>query len=684
MSTNIKYEVAQIALTFAQLRDIFFKMSRKKLGFVIFLYIFSFAVRFFCLFHLKGFYANFLSDSSLYRLLSRSILSGSHPVFPVSPLYTFFVAGASGLFGDWSVLFFQILLTSLVPVLVFLMVDELTKRLWIPYLAGIFASLYAPSLFYCSLLLPDALFNLTNLIMLFFLFIGFKKSSFWCFLFAGISAGLSLLLRGNVALFVIAIFLYLLTRRKLRRYAVAFVLPALLVISPVIIGNIANGERLLLTSNAGINLFIGNNPAATGRYSQPPGLSLGDDLVGKKTAEYILGHKLTYSEASSFWAKKALHFIIDNPRKFFYLLLRKLTLFWSVYEVPQVENFYLAGRIFPLLLYNPFFFWISPLVIYGLYLFIRKRNWLIPGFVIIYFISLLPFFVVSRFRIGASGAMIVLAACSLDEFSPRLRKIFPLILAILFVVPISWFTFSSYFERDLASSYDNWGILHFYRGEYELAEERFESALEVKENLVEALTNLGAVRLVMGDTASAGDFFERAIDCDSTYGQAWSNLGALFVQNGDTASAYGCYKKAKLYLPFDTGLDDKLKMFSLWEKGDIRGMAELYERNRDFLDAARLYESLAAEFPDSIAFLSNAALLYQKAGDYAKAESLLVIAISLFPNNAILHNNLAGIYFFERKYELAGAEYERAISLDPGNPAIEKNYRFFKERTDAR
>jgi len=659
-------------------------VSRRKLGFILFLYISSFAVRFFCVVHLKGFYANFLSDSSLYRLLSRSILSGSHPVFPVSPLYSFFIAGTSGFFGDWSVLLFQILLTSLVPVLVFLMVDKLTRRLWIPYLAGIFASLYAPSLFYSSLLLPDALFNLTNLATLFFLFVGFRKDSCWCFLFAGLSAGLSLLLRGNVVLFVAAVFLYLLTTDKFRRYAIVFAVPVSVVISPVVIGNIANGEKLLLTSNVGINLFVGNNPNATGRYSQPPGLSLGDDLVGKKAAEYILGRKLTYSEASSFWAKKALQFIIDAPGKFFSLLLRKLAFFWSVYEVPRVENFYLAGKMFPMLLYNPFFFWISPLVIYGIYLFVRRRSWLIPGFVITYFISLLPFFVVGRFRVGVSGAMIVLAACSLDEFSPRLRKVFPLILAIVFVVSVSWFTFSSYFERDLASGYDNWGVLHFYRGEYKLAEERFRSALKIRGDLVEALTNLGAVHLVMGDIASARGFFERALECDSTYGQAWENLGALFIQSGDTASAYDCYKKAKLYLPFDTSLDDKLRMFSLRDEGDIRGMAELYEENGDFLAAARLYESLAERFPDSVAFFSNAAILYQKAGDYAKAESLLLVGISLFPDNPILHNNIAGIYFFEGKYRLARAEYERAVSLDPENPVIKKNYRFFKERMDAR
>ena len=75
-------------------------------------------------------------------------------------------------------------------------------------------------------------------------------------------------------------------------------------------------DPVFLSAHSGVNLWIGNNPVATGYPSFPPGLRAGqqamlsDSITG---AEAAAGRPLQRSEVSAFWSDKAKAFIAENP-----------------------------------------------------------------------------------------------------------------------------------------------------------------------------------------------------------------------------------------------------------------------------------------------------------------------------------------------------------------------------------
>ena len=97
-----------------------------------------------------------------------------------------------------------------------------------------------------------------------------------------------------------------------------------LAIAPVTIRNYAvTGEIILISSQGGINLYLGNNEAADGLTMIMPEVELSQSItwdmfipVTSAAAERELGRELTDAEVSSFWTGKAVSFVINNPTEF--------------------------------------------------------------------------------------------------------------------------------------------------------------------------------------------------------------------------------------------------------------------------------------------------------------------------------------------------------------------------------
>lgn len=92
---------------------------------------------------------------------------------------------------------------------------------------------------------------------------------------AGATAGVAILARPNLGLFLLAVLAWVALRpgaplARLGRVA-AVGLAASLVIAPFSLRNwIAGGEAVALTSNGAVNVYVGNNPEADGTYRNPP------------------------------------------------------------------------------------------------------------------------------------------------------------------------------------------------------------------------------------------------------------------------------------------------------------------------------------------------------------------------------------------------------------------------------
>ncbi len=163
---------------------------------------------------------------------------------------------------------------------------------------------------------------------------------------AGAVLGFTALALPNLLLYVPAVVLWACwaayRQRDWRGMGVAlpgFGVAAILVIAPATIRNyrVAH-DVVLITSNAGINLFLGNHEGADGKITDDiPGLGQFATcydypaLVAKLEARQ--GRAMKHSEVSAYFSGLARSFMREHPWEFVKLTVRKAGLFWGPREI---------------------------------------------------------------------------------------------------------------------------------------------------------------------------------------------------------------------------------------------------------------------------------------------------------------------------------------------------------------
>ncbi len=151
----------------------------------------------------------------------------------------------------------------------------LVRRLWgerIGRWTLLLMAVFPSQAFFTNVLASELLFTPLFLAALLFLTMGIRKQS-WVFivLSGGIVLGLATLTRTITALFLVPVAIYwFLELRKFRAVATRLVVGLvgfLLVVTPWVVRNHYAIGRACLSSNSGINLFIGNQPSSGMGYN---------------------------------------------------------------------------------------------------------------------------------------------------------------------------------------------------------------------------------------------------------------------------------------------------------------------------------------------------------------------------------------------------------------------------------
>lgn len=263
------------------------------------------------------------------------------------PAYPYFLATIYAVAGPGYLAprIVQMLLGLLSVFLAFLVV-----RRWLGEAVGLIAATLVGSywilIYYEGEFLEGPLMVL-GILGLAYLLLGWTRRLGWKdALLAGLVCGLSALVRPNALLFfpAVAVWAWWMSRRRNDRRFLTVGIPGMalgivVAILPVTIRNYAvSGELVWITSNAGINLYLGNNERADGRIQGDiPGLGPFDTcfdyppLVAKLEAK--LGRSLTDGEVSDYFAGLALDYMRAHPVDVVRLLGRKTLLFWGPLEV---------------------------------------------------------------------------------------------------------------------------------------------------------------------------------------------------------------------------------------------------------------------------------------------------------------------------------------------------------------
>jgi 4-amino-4-deoxy-L-arabinose transferase-like glycosyltransferase len=167
---------------------------------------------------------------------------------------------------------------------------------------------------------------------------------------AGVLLGLAALVKPNALAFLplaVAWMWWIVRRRDWPRRtylaALAFVPGCALALAPATIRNYCVAHDLvLISSNGGVNLYIGNNPYADGLFLRgTPEFGNFDTCfdypVLVRQVEAKVGHRLTYAQVSDWFCVKALRFMADEPGRFLELTLRRALRFWGPDEISHNE-----------------------------------------------------------------------------------------------------------------------------------------------------------------------------------------------------------------------------------------------------------------------------------------------------------------------------------------------------------
>jgi tetratricopeptide (TPR) repeat protein len=387
-------------------------------------------------------FRNPLIDGDQYDFLAERIASGQglpDEPFWQPPLFPLLLGALYRVCGHtfWAPRLCSALFTALTAALVTDLVRRASTpgRRWPALVAGGALALYGPSIFYDGELLPTALGTFLGTFALWVTLT--QKPQLDRNILAGVVTGLAALALGPLLFLAPVLGFFASSEQRLGRAARAgrvlvTCLAALVIVSPVTVFNFRrSGELIPISANAGINLWIGNNPDADRTFAIRPGEAW-EEMLAEPGQQGVT----TAGGQDAYFARKARAFCAEQPLACAAGLARKARLLVVGREIPRNEDVYTLRRQSPLLAVTLFrlgsfafpFGVIFPLAVAGLFVGLgraaeddpRRRVTLATlGAALALAAGPVIFLVAGRYRLPLVPALLLLGGIALDGlFAP--------------------------------------------------------------------------------------------------------------------------------------------------------------------------------------------------------------------------------------------------------------------------
>lgn len=570
-------------------------------------------------------------DAAYFDDWGRRIAAGDwigSEIFFVDPLYSYFLGAVYKVFGHSldAVRIIQMLIGGLTAVVI----HRLGIRLLggpAGFACGLIAACYRPFIFYDGLLLKSVLKAPLTALFLYFA-VGVIQGSKNRFegLLAGLALGLAALVRGNLLAMVpvtAAAFMFSGKMKPPGRLAAAVLLlvGTAVIIAPVTLRNHkVGGEWVLTASGMGQNMYIGNHPGnTTGSYVGAPFTRPNPDYEEddfRAEAKKRTGRDMKPGELSRYWMRETAAIIADNPWRWIVHEGKKVWLLTHAVEIPDNYSFDFESKYsWVLRLPFPGFAILFPLGLAGAIAAFRDRKRaglrFLVLFLAVYSVTLLPFFIISRYKVPMIPALIVLAVYGataiLGAFRHgELRK--ALALSIL-VVAIGIYTRQNPGWIPTSEIHFNFGTELKEQNLLAEAESQFREAIRLDPNYAEAYNNLGAVVNAQGREAEAAALFRKAQELKPDYWEADYNRASVAYRAGQYAEAGSLLERLIVARP------------DVYEVTLLMGLVRKREGRSD--EALRLLRRAREIKPDATEAPYNEAMLLRDLGRTDEARRIL-------------------------------------------------------------
>jgi tetratricopeptide (TPR) repeat protein len=516
------------------------------------------------------------SDMHFYDDWAKQILHGQwtdHHAFYGLPLYPFLLAFLYRIFGYSPFVpgFFQACLDAATSILIYKIVWQILRTGNRPKHVATFAALTAglgwcffiPAQAYSIILMPTSLAVFVLWLLIWQIIRTNTAPSFSRSLLFGLLIGVTAMGIATI-LVIVPLFLWAIFARplpmpnqssqssfRLRATAASLLAGGILAgASPCWLHNYLADDPVFLSAHGGINLWLGNNPDATG-YPRFPGLHPAQSLMLRDSiniAEAATGRTLKRSEVSKYWAAKARSYIADNPVAWLKLMAGKIANFWNAFEYDDIGV--IAALREPQIIFpGPNFAVVAALalpgLLFGVRIFAGSRP--VAAAILLHLAAVLPIFVTERYRIAVVPGLLIFAAIGVSELWTywslgRFRRVVVYFVTLLIAV---WIVTLPRTEPSLwAVRFYNAGRAALDAGDLPRAQSLLAEAQAYAPDSTEINFALGNLRLAEGNRTEAISIYSAILRSDPAHKGAMTNIGVMALEDGKFAEAADYFRKA--------------------------------------------------------------------------------------------------------------------------------------------
>ena len=496
--------------------------------------------------------------------------------------------------------------------------------------AAVIQTFYPCILYFEGELLLDSLFTL--LLQLSFLAwlrlqaYPHRRTAFWCGLLFGLASITRPTALPIVAAFWLAIALSGFRRNyQMKTALLPLIAGVLLIVVPISLRNIlVAGDPVLISSQGGVNFYIGNNEEADGIAAQMPQPMGHNWRIADITyiAERESGKQLKPGEVSSFWFDRAAEWIWNEPASAAYLYIKKL---YHTVSNDEVANNRHLGQFFsrvwvldriPLSFATVFAFGMAGMI--WTWRRSPSTRW-IALMIAVNAALIAVFFFSSRFRLPILPFWIILAAAGANVLTARVISKHRSSWLIAGTVIICWLISASPIVPPAAGTSSmgltSKGLFHYNTGDYEQALRFFRGALKTQEDFPETNLNLAACHLRLGQSDSALFYLGEELRYHPDRHRAHINLSSMALLSGNMEKALTHAHLAVEMVPYDVLANQVL----------LRAAAAANLSSAAFL---ALFDSILSNTDNDLYLLNEAAVIISERGELRKARELLRQAIN--------------------------------------------------------
>ncbi|MFH1396953.1 MAG: tetratricopeptide repeat protein [Candidatus Omnitrophota bacterium] len=538
------------------------------------------------------------SDGYYYFTWAKDIAGGDmlgNKAFMKWPLYAYLLALWFKIAGSnvSGVYYLQFILGAANCGLVYLISRNIFYNRVIAVISSLIYLWYALPVFYEGLLIYTSLSLFLNSVFFLFLLRAKEDLNKKKIFGLGILLGICAIVQANIIVFgLAAIFWFIYLKKQVLIRSIIdisfFSLGLFLVLGTTALSNyLAEKDIVLIAGNTGINFYLGNNPEATGSFHTARHIMANQEGMfrdARITARLEKKKSLKTSEVSSFWFRKSLDYMKNNPRSYLELLKKKINYLFSPREAIHDQEYnFIAGNIgiFKVMLKDLRL--ILPLCILGMFFGLKNLRETFPLFLSLFGFSLgmLIFFVTTRYRIVMVPFMAVFSGYAVFKLGDALRlgkyknfAWFFIILVLIFAL-FNQDLFKMGKAADIRARAQNYyahfykGVFYYQKSDYPQAITEFQKACDLDPGSPEALFLLGDSYYGSKDLKKAEAKFKDTLRAFPLYIDAYYNLGIMYNQQKRFNEAEDVLNKALSLDPDDFGAHFELgRVYK--EKGDFK------------------------------------------------------------------------------------------------------------------